>query len=281
MTMTERPEKTTRSHRVRGGAGTEIYVQETGEPTARPVLFIHGFSQCRLAWDRQLHSDLERDLRLVAMDLRGHGRSEQPHDMYGDPSLWADDVHAVITGLGLERPILCGWSYGGVVVADYLRRYGDQAIGGINLVGAVSRLGEPVMPFLGPEFVATLPGLFANDVEVSTVAIDTFVRLAVAAELAPDDLYRFIGYNSIVAPHVRQAMMSRTINDDDVFAVLTIPTLISHGLSDRVILPTMSDHLVRVMPSAVMSTYPGVGHTPFWEDAPRFNSELLAFASSL
>jgi non-heme chloroperoxidase len=281
MTITESPDKTTRSHRVRGGAGTEIYVHETGEPTARPVLFIHGFSQCRLAWDRQLHSDLERDLRLVAMDLRGHGRSGQPHDMYGDPSLWADDVDAVITGLGLEQPILCGWSYGGVVVGDYIRRYGEQAIGGVNLVGAVSRLGESAMPFLGPEFVATLPGMFANDVEVSASAIETFVRLSVATELAPDDLYRFIGYNSIVAPHVRQAMMSRTIDDDDVFARLTTPTLISHGLADRIVLPTMSDHLARVMSNAVMSTYPGVGHTPFWEDALRFNSELVAFASSL
>ena len=134
------------------------------------MLFVHGFSQCRLAWDRQLRSDLGRELRLVAMDLRGHGLSEKPRDDYGDPSVWAADIPAVVTDLALERPILCGWSYGGVVVADYLRSHGEGAVGGVVLVGAISRLGEPVLPFLGGDFVATLPGLFSTDVETSTAA---------------------------------------------------------------------------------------------------------------
>jgi pimeloyl-ACP methyl ester carboxylesterase len=87
----------------------------------------------------------------------------------GNPSVWAADIPAVVTDLALERPILCGWSYG-VVVADYLRSHGEGAVGGIVLVGAISRLGEPVLPFLGGDFVATLPGLFSTDVETSTAA---------------------------------------------------------------------------------------------------------------
>jgi non-heme chloroperoxidase len=149
------------------------------------VLLVHGLSQCRLAWDRQLRSDLGRDLRLVAMDLRGHGLSEKPQDGYGEPHLWAADVHAVITALGMERPILCGWSYGGIVIGDYLRGHGDRAVGGIILVGAISRLGEPVMPFLGQDFVATLPGMFSTDVETSTTALQRFLRLTTRADPAP------------------------------------------------------------------------------------------------
>ena len=91
-------------HRVSGAAGCELYVEETGNPEGQPILFIHGISQCRLAWNRQLDSELRRDMRLVAMDLRGHGRSQRPRDAYGEPSLWADDIHAVITTLGLRRP---------------------------------------------------------------------------------------------------------------------------------------------------------------------------------
>jgi pimeloyl-ACP methyl ester carboxylesterase len=55
------------------------------------------------------------------MDLRGHGLSEKPRDAYGDPATWAADTH------------------------------GERAVGGIVLVGAISRLGEPVMPFLGED----------------------------------------------------------------------------------------------------------------------------------
>ena len=63
------------------------------------------------------------------MDIRGHGLSDKPRDVYGDSKLWADDVHAVITTLGLHTPVLSGWSYGGVITSDYvtpLRRGPDR-----------------------------------------------------------------------------------------------------------------------------------------------------------
>src|SRR5438105_2855798 len=99
-------------HRITGGAGVQLHVVETGRPRARPILFIHGVSQCWLTWIRQMNSDLADDHRLVAMDLRGHGLSDKPRDGYADSKLWADDVDAVIRNLSLDRPILCGWSYG-------------------------------------------------------------------------------------------------------------------------------------------------------------------------
>ncbi len=101
-----------KSHRVAGGGGTQLHLVETGNPRGRPIVFIHGFSQCRLAWSRQLSSDLADSYRLVAMDLRGHGLSEKPREGYTDSRLWADDVNAAIQALSLDHPILCGWSYG-------------------------------------------------------------------------------------------------------------------------------------------------------------------------
>jgi non-heme chloroperoxidase len=270
-----------RSHRIPGGGGTDIQVDETGDPSGRPVLFIHGISQSRLAWRRQLGSVLGRDLRLVSMDLRGHGLSGRPDDGYDDSSAWADDVRGVITALDLHKPILCGWSYGGVVIGDYVKHYGDDALGGIYFVAAVSRLGEPVMPFLGQPFVATLPGLFSDDVSTSVAALQDFIRLATSAEPAPEDAYLALGYNSVVPPRVRLAMLSRTVNHDEVFRQLTKPVFITHGLDDQVVLPAMSDHEAKLIPHARASFYEGIGHSPFLEDAERFNAELLAFASSL
>ena len=214
------------------------------------------------------------------MDLRGHGLSEKPRDDYGDPSVWAADIHAVVTDLALERPILCGWSYG-VVVADYLRSHGEGAVGGVVLVGAISRLGEPVLPFLGGDFVATLPGLFSTDAETSTAALQTFLRLTTHADPAPEDRYLALGYNSVVPPHVRQAMLSRTLGHNDLLERLTIPVLITHGLDDAIVLPTMSEHHARLIPHAKTSWYERVGHTPFREAPDRFNAELHAFSSSV
>ena len=56
-----------KSHRITGGGGIGLHVAETGDATARPILFIHGFSQCWLAWGRQFDSDLADDHRLVAL----------------------------------------------------------------------------------------------------------------------------------------------------------------------------------------------------------------------
>ena len=81
-----------RSQTIVGGGGTPLHVIDTGNPRGRSIIFIHGFSQCSLAWNRQLSSDLGNDYRLIAMDLRGHGLSGRPQE-YSQSQLWADDVH--------------------------------------------------------------------------------------------------------------------------------------------------------------------------------------------
>lgn len=114
-------------HRIVGGGGTTLNVLETGKRDGPTVLFIHGFSQNALAWSKQLNSELARDFRLVAMDIRGHGNSDKPpKDAYTDSKLWADDVQAVIESLELNRPVLSGWSYGGLIMCDYLSVYGEK-----------------------------------------------------------------------------------------------------------------------------------------------------------
>jgi pimeloyl-ACP methyl ester carboxylesterase len=59
-----------KSHRITGGGGLKLHVVEASNSRGRPILFIHGFSQCWLAWSRQLSSDLADDYRLVAIDMR-------------------------------------------------------------------------------------------------------------------------------------------------------------------------------------------------------------------
>ena len=151
------------SQRITGGGGAQLHVVEAGNARGRPIVFIHGFSQCRLAWSRQLNSALAEDHRLVAVDLRGHGLSDKPPDGYGDSRLWADDIDAVIRTLRLEQPILCGWSYG-FPALDYIRHYGDDAIAGLQLVGAITKIGtEDAMSVITPEFLGLVPGFFATE----------------------------------------------------------------------------------------------------------------------
>jgi pimeloyl-ACP methyl ester carboxylesterase len=271
---------TIQSHKVEGGGGLALHVVETGNPAGRPILFIHGLSQCHLSWNRQLHSDLAHDFRLVAMDLRGHGGSEKPRDVYGDSRLWADDVHAVIETLHLDQPILCGWSYGGIVMSDYVRFHGEDAIAGTNWIGAISRLGGPILEsgLIGAEFLTLAPGFFTEQADESVATLERFVRLCVHGEIAPQDLYLFLGFNVIVPPHARLGLFSRTLDNEDVIGAMRKPMLLTYGERDAIVLPAMGRHLASIAPHARLSLYPDIGHSPFWEAADRFNRELRDFA---
>jgi pimeloyl-ACP methyl ester carboxylesterase len=121
-------------HKVTGGGGIQLNLVETGNSRGRPILFIHGFSQCWLAWSRQLNSDLADGYRLVAMDMRGDGLSDKPREGYADSRLWADDVNAAIQALSLDHAIFCGWSYGPLVILDYMRHYGENRIVAVSIL---------------------------------------------------------------------------------------------------------------------------------------------------
>jgi pimeloyl-ACP methyl ester carboxylesterase len=69
-----------KAHSVTGGGGVRLHVVETGNPQGRPILFIHGASQCWLQWDRQMNSSLADEHRLTGscgrtMSTRSSSRS--------------------------------------------------------------------------------------------------------------------------------------------------------------------------------------------------------------
>ncbi len=104
------------------------------------------------------------------------------------------------------------------MMCDYLRFYDQASLRGIVFVGAVSKLGAPVLSLLGADFVALFDGLFAHDVRQSTTALQHFLRLMVAGEPAPQDLYLWLGYNSVVprltpTHSVTRLLSSRSVTD--------------------------------------------------------------------
>jgi len=271
-----------KSHQITGGGGARLHLVETGNSNGRPILFIHGFSQCCLAWNRQLHSDLCDRYRLVAMDLRGHGLSDKPREGYSDSKPWADDVNAAVHALGLERPVLCGWSYGPLVILDYLRHHGEDGIGGIHFVGGITKLGtDEAMSVLTPAFLDLAPGFFATEVQESVRSLESLLRMCFAEAPSTADLYLMLGYNLSVPPHVRQAMLSRSIDNDDLLPAIRTPVLITHGADDAIVKPRVVDQHKAGMTHAQVHVMAGAGHAPFWDDAASFNERLRTFCESL
>ena len=261
-----------KTHKVAGGGGVQLHVVEAGDPGGRPILFIHGGSQSWLTWSRQLDSELARDHRLIAMDLRGHGLSDKPRDAYGDSRLWADDVAAIIDTLNLDRPVLSGWSYGPLVILDYLRHYGEDRIGGIHFVGGITKLGsDAAMSVITPEWLSLVPGLCATDVEESVRSLESLL-LCFLQQPSASDLYLRLGYNVLV-----QGLFSRAFDNDDLLRRIRKPVLITHGAKDAVVKPEVVDQHKASLAHAQIHIMPNVGHAAFWEDSAAFNQRLRAF----
>ena len=262
---------------VRAPDGVLISAQEWGNPDGREILFIHGFSQSHLSWSRQFSSELAQSFRIITYDIRGHGGSEKPLDpeYYRDHSHWAGELKSVMESALLKKPVLVGWSYGGRIIAEYLMEFGDQAIAGINFVGAFTKVGREV---LGPGTSAALKMSSENLAENIENTL-SFLKQCTNHALPAEELQTMLAYNMIVPPQIRRHLNGRPAPYEDALKKITVPVLVSHGMKDQVALAPVAHYTASVISHAHLSKYENVGHMPFWEAAPRFNRELAAFVT--
>lgn len=276
--------QSTRVREVTSSDGVRLHVREAGPDSAPPILFIHGWSQSWLSWRRQLDSPLSERFRLVAFDLRGHGMSDRPQDeaAYTQAQRWADDVASLIDQLSLQQPLLVGWSFGGYVTCDYIRAYGQSAIGALNLVSWAVMIGDTPKEraLTGPGFNDHFDGATSEDLPTSIAAIRAFVDECHERPIAPEDREILLCFNIVVPPFVRRAVATRgTLDNSELLSTLTVPVLVTQGDADTITKRAAAAHIVRCCPTARESIYAGVGHMPFLEDAGRFNRELGEFAA--
>jgi pimeloyl-ACP methyl ester carboxylesterase len=268
---------------VTGGGGVRLNVHEWGNPEGKPLLFIHGWSESHVSWLRQYESDLANEFRIVAGDNRGHGMSESPDGEahYTQSRLWAEDVNAVITQLELDKPILVGWSYGGLIMTDYVREYGDAQIAGINFVGAATQLGgDTIGKYIGPGFTDPLQATLERDLGAAIDGIRQINDNCFVRRLPREDYERVLCWTMIPKPEVRAALLNRDVNADDILSSISVPVLITHGSKETLVLPAMAEHVAGECRNGRISWYDDCGHGPFLEDPKRFNEELREFAST-
>ena len=116
---------------VTGPAG-RLHVDDGGKGSV-PVVFLHSFAGSSAHWSAQL-AHVRRARRAVALDLRGHGRSDAPGSGSYHVDSLAADIAAAADGLGLRRFVLVGHSMGGAAAIAYAGAHADR-VAGLVLVG--------------------------------------------------------------------------------------------------------------------------------------------------
>jgi pimeloyl-ACP methyl ester carboxylesterase len=104
---------------------TALYVTDTGGP-GRPVVYLNGAYADQSHW-RRVIADLGSDYRHITYDERARGESKRSAEYSFEACI--RDVDAVLKARGVDRPLLVGWSYGGILAWHWADRNPDRVLG--------------------------------------------------------------------------------------------------------------------------------------------------------
>lgn len=256
--------------------GVPISVQETGDPNGQPIIFVHGLLGSHLSWEKQVGSPELQRYRLITFDMRGHGMSGHPEraDAYRDGRRWADDLAALIAASGAQRPVLVGWSLGAAVITNYLAAFGDENIVGVVYVGGVIELK--------PEQIVAHPrvykGMASSDLKTHLDAEREFVGLCFATQPDVETFQRLLANAAMASEDMQNAVQGMSLNASQGLGAMHKPLLLIYGTRDALVQAKPSFNRAKVLnPGAIGKFYLESGHSPFLEQADRFNRDLADF----
>jgi pimeloyl-ACP methyl ester carboxylesterase len=117
--------------------GVKIHYVVQGKEDGELVLLIHGFTvNIETQWAPVLKA-LPKDYKVIAMDCRGHGGSEKPHDPAKYGLEMAKDAVRLLDHLKIDRAHVVGYSMGGSIALQVAARYPERVrtvtLGGMGL----------------------------------------------------------------------------------------------------------------------------------------------------
>ena len=250
--------------------GVRLHYAEQGDPTAHPLILLHGYSDSWFSYSGVL-SGLARNYHVYALDQRGHGDSDRPATGYAMADL-AADVVAFMDVKGIERATIVGHSMGSFVAQQVVAAAPERVARLVlvastttprNVVG-LSDLARAVDSLVDP-----VPPEFAREFQVSTIyrpVSDEFLDQAVAVSLRmPARVWREIMAGMLATDPV--ASLGRS----------GIPTLILWGDRDSGFPRSEQEALLAAIPGAELKVYPETGHALHWERPAEFVRDLDAF----
>jgi len=260
----------------------DIYYEDHGSGT--PVVLIHGYPLSGASWEKQVPVLLDAGHRVITYDRRGFGKSSQPTTGYNYDA-FAEDLHKLVTQLGLRDFGLVGFSMGGGEVARYLGKYGSK---GVNKAVIIS--GVPPFLLMTPDNPEGVDGSVFEGIKKAIVA-DRYAFFT-------DFFKNFYNTDLLLGKRVSEQAVQASWNigagasataslacvptwHEDFRSDLSrvdVPTLVIHGDADR-ILPIAASGLrtAKLIKGARLLVVKDGPHCITWTHAEQVNGGLLEF----
>jgi pimeloyl-ACP methyl ester carboxylesterase len=256
--------------------GTQLHAEVFGVSDGPTLVLIHGWTETLHYWTYQIR-ELSNEFRIVAYDVRGHGRSSRPPG--GDYGLarHGEDLEAVLkaTMPQGERAIVAGHSLGGMAIAAWAEHHDvparasaaallftgvDGLVGGqliVHVPRFAQALSEPIAAhgFLGSR--APLP-------RISTPISHALIRYVAFGPQATPAKVAFYERMLVACPPDVRAATGLAVQRMDLRHVLpdlTIPTLVMDGQLDRLTPPAHGRRIAAELPNLqALIELPDTGH---------------------
>jgi pimeloyl-ACP methyl ester carboxylesterase len=276
--QTESAEVTVDGAKIVSLSGGDLQVLDEGPRDAPPIVLLHCYT-CSINWWERLVPALDRDHRVIAIDLLGHGGSEKPRSGYSIEDQ-AQLVAGALGRLGVRNAIVVGHSLGGAV-AVALADQSPELVGGVTIIDT-----EPDTSYRSLDLLAraTLTPVIGET--LWRVKMDWSIRDGLEGAFAPgfdvpdqfiDDVKRMT-YTSYDHSHSAFDSYLDESALDDRLRALDLPSLVVFGAEDQIVDVREALNAYADIPDTGTALIQGSGHSPNVEKPAQTSRLILRFA---
>jgi pimeloyl-ACP methyl ester carboxylesterase len=249
-----------------------------GNPRGTPVVLIHGYTDNARDWV-PLIPYLAPQLRLIVVDLRGHGRSAKPECCYTRLD-FAYDIKLLLDALHIQRADIVGHSLGSIVAQTFAEFWPERTRQVVLIASSGGHRPGTVVPKPAYDY--------ATEIRNLKEPIDPDSPFMIAwwsspTPVDPEFLKRQRQDAAAIPLKVWLAVLDQGIVDTDLQRTLprlTAPTLLIWGSKDPIMEEEVRQTLREALPHAQVKILPGLGHNPFWEDPAACAAVINAFLTA-
>ncbi len=281
---------------VRSADGTELHVEVFGPEDAPTLVLSHGWTLSLELWHHQIES-LSSDFRVVAYDLRGHGRSGRSADRDYSIEAFAADLDAVLRECvpPNQKATVAGHSMGAmtiVALAEQSPATLSERVGGAALLNTgVGDLVTEALVLRSPQRLSSVRQLVGTTMLCSeaplTVPDPVLLPIIRYVALSPAASEEAVELTAAMVrrcgPAVRGGCGTSLSRLDlyEAVASLDVPTLVLSGELDKLTPPVLSRKLAEALPQPLgVVEVPGVGHISPLEAPQEISDRLRELAAS-
>lgn len=258
--------------------GVRVFAQIEGE--GKPIVLVHGWALNHEMWKYQVPYLKNHGYQVVAIDLRGFGDSDKPHQRYTYKT-WADDLGKVIEALNLQNATLVGYSIGGAIAMYYITTRADPRVEKLVLVSAAGPYMTCSLENMAdhwacfgrdPIFFDGLVFLIVN--QKDEYAIRQFYNNMLLG-MEPEDFQWIQRMLQSGSPEALVGGLEEMRDKDlrDNLREVSVPTRIVSGLTDTLVPVALAEVQHRLIAGATL-THLQAGHGLFFEQKDQLNREL-------